>query len=373
MIHSFATRRKFLAVAAASTAAAFERRVSTVRSFWLFGLLRPECVPVHPVSTARLHCSDRVRQWIVEGDQPLCITKDAVYTRIAGPGDLSVVCTLEVPGVIRRTFFGVFEFHAGAPYVMPVVSMDCETATSCILGAELPVSAAHFHALAAQAVVSRSVILGTGSPRHAIADFCDTTHCQFLRSPAQRDSVAALAVEETSGYVLVENGALCRLATAPLAAVRPNPVLTTAIDISPSAAKRAVKKGLFRAATVGDCARKAQWSSPAVASPGAQFSPNTIQTPLCRRVLDQLPDRVLPRRSEQEIRVTSTDAPIQSFSPPDAQGGGGWFTERRSARMVNSSLTLSDRKPTGPLSLSASIPTLPSQTTTLSIHARKLS
>ncbi len=199
------TRREFVAVAACSRAIC-HAAASNERSFWLFRLLRPECVMVHPVGSARLHCSDSRRRWIVEGNEPLCIATNAPHTRISGPDGAPVICALEVPGVIRRTFKGVFEFPAGAEYVLPVVSMDCETATGCVVGAELPVFAAPFHALAAQAVVSRSVICGTGSPRHAIADFCDTTHCQFLRSPAARASVIAQAVAATCGCVLADNG-----------------------------------------------------------------------------------------------------------------------------------------------------------------------
>lgn len=213
MTRSCPSRREILRLTAGLTAVcgaaqAFEPPTSTTRSFWLFGLLRPECVLVHPVGNARLHCSDSVRQWIAEGDQPVCIMKDAVRTRVTGPNGVAVVCMLEVPGVIRRNFYGIFEFRGGAEYVEPIVTMDCETATSCVVGAELPISAAHFHALAAQAVVSRSVILGTRSRQHAIADFCDTTHCQFLRSPSQPNSIAARSVQATAGYVLVEEGSI---------------------------------------------------------------------------------------------------------------------------------------------------------------------
>ena len=201
------SRRDFLGVTAACGAAtAFELAAPARRSFWIFKLLRPECVLVHPVATARLHCSDGLRQWIVEGDQSVCVTKDSDYTRLSGPDGSSVVCALEVPGEIRRTFSGTFEFYGSAEYVLPIVTMDCETATGSIVGAELPASAAHFDALAAQAIVSRSVVCGTGAPQHEIADFCDTTHCQFLRSPAPRDSVIARAVHATHAYVLVNSG-----------------------------------------------------------------------------------------------------------------------------------------------------------------------
>ena len=56
-------------------------------------------------------------------------------------------------------------------------------------------------ALKAQAVAARS-FLAAGKGRHRGFDFCDTTHCQFLREAPQASSAAALATAATSGLVL---------------------------------------------------------------------------------------------------------------------------------------------------------------------------
>ena len=88
--------------------------------------------------------------------------------------------------------------------MIPIVSMDCETATASIVEAELPTSACPAQALAAQAVVSRSIVCAATGPRHKFADFCDTTHCQFLRSPAARGSKTAEAVDATKELVLYD-------------------------------------------------------------------------------------------------------------------------------------------------------------------------
>jgi peptidoglycan hydrolase-like amidase len=85
------------------------------------------------------------------------------------------------------------------------VEMPVETATGSIVGAELPTHSAARGALAAQAVVARSFLIA-GGRRHEHADFCDTTHCQFLRSPAVAGSVVDKAVGETRGLVLTTAG-----------------------------------------------------------------------------------------------------------------------------------------------------------------------
>jgi peptidoglycan hydrolase-like amidase len=53
----------------------------------------------------------------------------------------------------------------------------------------------------AQAVVSRSYYTA-GHGRHAGFDFCDTTHCQFLREPPPAQSPAAIAAAHTRGLAL---------------------------------------------------------------------------------------------------------------------------------------------------------------------------
>jgi stage II sporulation protein D len=78
--------------------------------------------------------------------------------------------------------------------------MELETAVASIVAAESPPHAL-MEALKAQAVATRSFLLA-GKGRHQGFDFCDTTHCQFLREPPATKSAAFQAAVETSGLVL---------------------------------------------------------------------------------------------------------------------------------------------------------------------------
>src|SRR5260221_13879275 len=82
--------------------------------------------------------------------------------------------------------------------------MDVETAVASIVVAESPPHAP-MEALKAQAVAARS-FLAAGKGRHSGFDFCDTTHCQFLRQPPAADSPAAQATSATRGLVLAYKG-----------------------------------------------------------------------------------------------------------------------------------------------------------------------
>src|SRR5208283_1270192 len=62
-----------------------------------------------------------------------------------------------------------------------VVTMDLEPAVASVVAAEGTVDAPS-EALKALAVAARSYFVA-GKGRHRDFDFCDTTHCQFLREP----------------------------------------------------------------------------------------------------------------------------------------------------------------------------------------------
>lgn len=111
---------------------------------------------------------------------------------------------LAVPGKLRRRYRGNLTITARNTELIAVVDMDLETAVASVLAAELSPDAP-LEALKAQAVVSRSFLVG-GGHRHAYADFCDTTHCQFLREPPPARSQAALAARATRGLVLAWKG-----------------------------------------------------------------------------------------------------------------------------------------------------------------------
>lgn len=106
---------------------------------------------------------------------------------------------LSVPGKIRRVYEGTVVITAHRGELIPVVSMQMETALLSIVAAEMPVRAP-LEALKAQAVVSRS-ILAAGA-RHTDYEFCDTTHCQFLRSPDTGSETVIQAVRATRGLIL---------------------------------------------------------------------------------------------------------------------------------------------------------------------------
>jgi stage II sporulation protein D len=110
---------------------------------------------------------------------------------------------LEVPGKLRRTYRGKLLVEARDGHLEAVVAMDVETAVASIVNAEMD-EAAPLEALKAQAVVTRSFLLA--GQRHLDFDFCDTTHCQFLKAPPARGSRAWSAVDATRAVVLSYRG-----------------------------------------------------------------------------------------------------------------------------------------------------------------------
>jgi stage II sporulation protein D len=118
---------------------------------------------------------------------------------IAGRDGGATDFILSVPGKITRQYHGTLTISPDARQLVPVVSMDIETAAASIVAAESLPGAA-IEALKAQAVVARSFLYAGG--RHRDYDFCDTTHCQFLRQPPTRESRAFKATDATRGLIL---------------------------------------------------------------------------------------------------------------------------------------------------------------------------
>jgi len=106
---------------------------------------------------------------------------------------------LSIPGKITRHYHGTLVIAADHGQLVPVVSMDIEVATASIVAAESPPDAP-IEALKTQAVVARSFLYA--GDRHRSYDFCDTTHCQFLREPPASGSPAFQATEATRGLIL---------------------------------------------------------------------------------------------------------------------------------------------------------------------------
>lgn len=108
---------------------------------------------------------------------------------------------LAVPGRMARTFQGTLRIRAAAGELVPTVTMDLETAVASAVQAESDADTP-FEALKAQAVVSRSYFVA-GAGRHQDFDFCDLTHCQFLREPPPAGSPALAATSATRGLMLL--------------------------------------------------------------------------------------------------------------------------------------------------------------------------
>jgi peptidoglycan hydrolase-like amidase len=193
------TRRHLLSGALASFAAPDAERVY---SFWVFGLLKPATLNIYPQANARLHCRSARGSTIVEGKRAVPIDSTSTPFFVNGPNGTPVQFLLEVPGVIRRCYFGTLAIHSRGGFLRPVVTMDREIAVSSIAGAELPARATPLAALAAQAIAARSFLCAARNSRHIDAQFCDTTHCQFLRSPAAPGSLVEQATQATERLVL---------------------------------------------------------------------------------------------------------------------------------------------------------------------------
>jgi stage II sporulation protein D len=107
---------------------------------------------------------------------------------------------LAIPGKISRHYRGSLEIRIDSGALSAVVTMDLETAVASVVGSESTADTP-LEALKAQAVATRSYFVASRGRHHGF-NFCDTTHCQFLRAPPAPGSAAAQATEATRGLVL---------------------------------------------------------------------------------------------------------------------------------------------------------------------------
>jgi len=130
------------------------------------------------------------------GARVLRASKLTVTSRENGPVDFN----LAVPGKITRHYWGTLELKSTSRVLTAVVTMDLETAVASAVAAESTVGTPS-EALKALAVAARSYFVA-GKGRHRGFDFCDTTHCQFLREPPASNTAAAQAISATRGLVI---------------------------------------------------------------------------------------------------------------------------------------------------------------------------
>ena len=167
----------------------------------VFGLFHPTELEVRPAHGGVIVVERGAAREALEGVHSLRIRAAAkVAGRDGGTGEF----VLSVPGRIHREFHGRLEIRPRGAELLAIVEMDRETAVASIVAAELP-GGTPLEALKAQAVAARSFLAAAGH-RHEGFDFCDTTHCQFLREPPKAGSAAARAAEDTRGLALAYQG-----------------------------------------------------------------------------------------------------------------------------------------------------------------------
>jgi stage II sporulation protein D (peptidoglycan lytic transglycosylase) len=178
-------------------------------------LFHPKEVVVAPVAGSVLNCAAGEDRWAVQGPQRVRIESTAVRVVNASNGLVpNLACddgqgsaadfVVAVPAKLSRHYHGVLEMSPQAGELLLVVKMELETAVASIVAAESPPHAP-LEALKAQAVAARSFLIA-GKGRHGGFDFCDTTHCQFLREPPPAGSPSAEAAAATRGLVLAYKG-----------------------------------------------------------------------------------------------------------------------------------------------------------------------
>ncbi|HVO99563.1 MAG TPA: SpoIID/LytB domain-containing protein [Bryobacteraceae bacterium] len=167
----------------------------------VFSLFHPVELRVQPANHSVLVVTQNGQSRTLEGSGSALLRGAATVT---GRGASETDFILSVPGRIHRAFRGRLEVREDTGHLSAVVKMDRETAVASIVAAESP-PGAPLEARKAQAVVARSFLTASGT-RHEGFDFCDTTHCQFLRDPPAPGNINARAAEETGDLVIAYQG-----------------------------------------------------------------------------------------------------------------------------------------------------------------------
>jgi peptidoglycan hydrolase-like amidase len=169
----------------------------------VFGLFHPHELEVKPAAGQVLTVETNGEMQTLESGGALRLRGAA---RVTGRGGSAATFVLSVPARIRREYTGRLEVAVKNGELVPVVEMDRETAVASIVAAELASSVPH-EAMKAQAVAVRS-FLAAARHRHDGFEFCDTTHCQFLREAPRAVANSARAAVETRGLVLAYHGGI---------------------------------------------------------------------------------------------------------------------------------------------------------------------
>jgi peptidoglycan hydrolase-like amidase len=167
----------------------------------VFSLFHPVEFEVQAARASIVVVEKNGRRETLEGSGAIRLRGPATAT---GRDGAETAFILSIPGKIRREFHGRLEVRAEGGHLLAIVQMDRENAVASIVAAESAPSAP-LEARKAQAVVARSFLIAARN-RHEGFDFCDTTHCQFLREAPLTGSLAARAAGETKDLVVAYQG-----------------------------------------------------------------------------------------------------------------------------------------------------------------------
>jgi len=140
--------------------------------------------------------ADGNKLFVAIGSRVLRTSEVTVTSRENGP----VEFTLSIPGKITRKYRGTLKLKPASQVLTAIVTTDLETAVASAVAAE-SAGDEPSESLKALAIAARSYFVASKG-RHRDFDFCDTTHCQFLRAAPANDSAVAQAVIATRSLVI---------------------------------------------------------------------------------------------------------------------------------------------------------------------------
>jgi peptidoglycan hydrolase-like amidase len=167
----------------------------------VFSLFHPVELEVQPARASVLVVEQNRRRETLEGSRTLTLLGNAT---VSGREGAETRFVLSIPGKIRREFQGRLEVREHDGHLLAIVKMELENAVASIVAAESP-PRAPLEARKAQAVVARSFLIAARG-RHEGFDFCDTTHCQFLREAPPEGSPSAKAADQTRNLIVAYQG-----------------------------------------------------------------------------------------------------------------------------------------------------------------------
>ncbi len=166
----------------------------------VFSLYHPTSFIVKSAPGTAIVVTTQQGSKILEGAQSATLTAPS---RVAGREGADANFVLSIPNRIVREFRGTLEVRKEGDHLLALVAMDVETAVASIVEGEAP--GASPEARYAQAVATRSYLVGTHG-RHVGYDFCDTTHCQYLRGASAYGSAGQRAALNTRGLAISYQG-----------------------------------------------------------------------------------------------------------------------------------------------------------------------